>query len=516
MGYGGYRGMENLKLKAKNMTVEELGAFNKKVKAAGGYNGLNAEDKALFDAIKEDFLNELNDNKEEEARVAEKTWRIIECYFSHEDAESVPTYTLEGVNKDDKTTKGTEYFNLTKLYTMCMEHKITIENAELLQGGFDILREKQAINFKEKFEAWNKFCAKSNLLGLPYSDIRYTKNGIFEEYTLFELVPDENGVATVPDFVTAIDNDCSDRNKKYRYKKLIWRNPLVFGMNHLFRGNDKIVKMDLSECNLSRLASLKEMFSSCDKLQEVDFGDNNLCTVGSLDKMFYSCHKLKAIKISNGNIPGCCSVSQFLDFCTSLEIVDLGKSKIYTESLGKGKHYRNGQCLAEYGTGDESVTGVCKIAMGATSFDHILSWMSRHGDNAETVRVIRLNELTGANYLYDFVDAASVKKMAPTKLVKFLTPENMDNQKSKFKQVLNKNVAVKMVYQNDYENAEAVGYCRIGLLRDLTSDEISTLKSIETAKELGKYKIVLQTEDAKPGKGLFVIYFNKFSGWKEF
>lgn len=143
---------------------------------------------------------------------------------------------------------------------------ITLVNPDIMAEDTRIQEDRYEDPDPKELEQYNKLRVKSELLGVDFTDIEI-KMG---EYILKKLVPDKNGVAVIPDFITEIADTCYSPNKKYNYTKIIWRNPRVFDIQNLFKNNLNITSIDLSECNISRIPGLHGLFQSCKNLKYVN------------------------------------------------------------------------------------------------------------------------------------------------------------------------------------------------------------------------------------------------------
>lgn len=208
---------------------------------------------------------------------------------------------------------------------------ITLVNPDIMAEDARIQEDRYKDPDQKELEQYNKLRVKSELLGVDFTDIE-VKMG---EYILKKLVPDKNGVAVIPDFITEIADTCYSLNKKYNYTKIIWRNPRVFDIQNLFKNNLNITSIDLSECNISRIPGLHGLFQSCKNLKYVNFGDNDFSNVADIS-MLLADTSLSNINLQKVNLNRCYNMSCAFTHCKNLSYLDMSQCSIigrYSDEL---------------------------------------------------------------------------------------------------------------------------------------------------------------------------------------
>ena len=86
---------------------------------------------------------------------------------------------------------------------------------------------------------------------------------------------------------------------------------------------NKIVKLDLSDFNTSKVTSMTGMFSRCFNLINLDLNSFNTANVTSMNGMFYGCSSLTSLNLGSLNTSNVTSMDSMFYNCSSLTSLDL-------------------------------------------------------------------------------------------------------------------------------------------------------------------------------------------------
>lgn len=415
-------------------------------------------------------------------------------------------YTLCGVDYRDNHKKRSEIL-LSELVELLDNHKIVIENLEYIEDDIKIFKGRLDSSLQKQYDEYTKFRAKCDLLGITCTDIRHEKN----RYVLYNLVPDENGVATIPDFVTVISQEFHNNSKQTKYRKIIWKNPLVFSIKDLFQFNNRIVNIDLSEFNLSVIPDIHRLFFACRTLETVDFGDNDFHNVTNISELFKNTSRLIEADLSKAKPRRTYLMNNIAlgdSELTSLKIPELSHK---TDKLRFGIYYKLLSGIIDEKTG--SNTKFTEIIMKATSLAHILTWMDEYSMSiSNRVVAVYLDEFTGINYIKDTIPEDIADGLDIIKLRSMMTSyEDDDFTKSEYKQYINKDILLRFAragYSDGSGKSQHFGRLAIECKLDAATKE--RLNSIDSKG----YKNRLLIAGYRDDKAIYMVYFNNYSDWE--
>ena len=404
---------------------------------------------------------------------------------------------------ENTRTKIRTLVDLLSLTQYIKEGTVILANPEFIQKDLQLVKERDQNRTTEQYEQYKKTQIKCDLLQIECTDIRKEA----AEYVIYKLVPDNNGVATIPDFVTKVDRACCDNNQKYTYTKIIWRNPLVLEVPWLISHNKNIVNLDLSEFNFDRILSTRGLFDSCYKLQSINFGNNHFRNTVDMQSMFAGCRNLKEINME-AKCRGHVNLMCFAHYTFALEKLNLENSSYYTEMPCEvSNKIKNSMYLCADTTGKNSVSGSTVINLKATSLEHILTMMESSQYEARQDKIICLNELTGINLLGGFVPSSYVRSDDPESLSYRMKYQRIWNKEpGKYRLAINSEYRIAFVYSG----FETSRFYRCGVSYKI---QPGILERIETFQKQHHYKhrlVICNFDDM--GYNV-VIYFNKFSEW---
>lgn len=417
------------------------------------------------------------------------------------------SYLIEVTNSNRKII-----CDIKNLVNLKDKGRVIIDNPEYIADDLKIYYGKRDKCLEKQYEEYKKFTMKCDLLGVKYSTVE--KDG--DEYILTELVSDESGVATIPDFVTQIDTR-DDSFLMNRFTKLIWKNPLVYSISGLFTANGNIVNIDLSECNLSAIPTLSNVFFNCHNLKSVDFGDNDFHNVVSMQSMFEECINLKRVEIPNAKFNRHCNLKGFLSNCRDNLVLDMSKAEVYAEKpIGIDFYPRNDFALNWY-TGGKTRNTLIKYK--ATSLAHIISSLPMPSDTINRLVVYKLDELTGINYIKCLTSRSAATGLDADEIEKKTTKlESGCKDTDDYKKAINADSIIIFVGENYGES-----YSRCALLKslyELDANEVKEIQALDNAQWAKNYKYSLIIcnsmniiHKSMHEKSICAIYFNKYSEW---
>ena len=70
-------------------------------------------------------------------------------------------------------------------------------------------------------------------------------------------------------------------------------------LENMFKGLNKIIEIDLSNLDTSKITNMASMFEECSNLENISFGNINTSLVESMFRLFYNCSKLTSLDLSN-------------------------------------------------------------------------------------------------------------------------------------------------------------------------------------------------------------------------
>ena len=99
----------------------------------------------------------------------------------------------------------------------------------------------------------------------------------------------------------------------------------------MFNDCHKLISLDVSNFNTSKVTSMSNMFNSCSALTSLDLSNFNTSKVTSMSNMFNSCSALTSLDVSNFNTSNVTSMSNMFNNCralTSLDVSNFDTSKV--------------------------------------------------------------------------------------------------------------------------------------------------------------------------------------------
>lgn len=417
-------------------------------------------------------------------------------------------YTLYGIDYKSKHKKKTEIL-LSELVELIDSHKIVIENPEYIEDDIKIFKGRLDSNLHKQYEEYEKYRLKCELLGVVCNDIRCIDN----QYILHKLVPDENGVAVIPDFVTNLSPIFNgDDNTDTKYRKIIWKNPLVFSINGMFRFNDKIVNIDLTEFNLSVIPDVHRLFCACRYLETVNFGDNDFHNVTNISEIFKNASRLIEADLSKAKPRRTYlmnSIATGDNELLSLNIPELSQRPVKLSFMHFFK-LTNGIIDARTG----SNTKFTEIIMNTTSLANILTWIDEYSVCVSNrIVAVYLDKLTGIDYIKSTINEQHAEILGTIRLrSRIAQNDDGDFTESMYKQYINKDILLRFVIINPSGNTGITQHFgRVAVECELDSHMKNSLNSVDSKG----YKNRLLLTGYKDDKVTYIVYFNSYTMWGE-
>ena len=417
-------------------------------------------------------------------------------------------YTLFGVDYGDNYKKKCEIL-LSELINLLDNHSIVIENIECIADDLKIFRGRQNTDLAKQYEEYRKYKVKCDLLQIEYTDIQQVRSDKRDSYILRKLIPDENGVAIIPDFVTMVSYNFSDNNRNTKYKKIIWKNPLVLSAENMFRYNDKIVNLDLTEFNLSVIPNLFQLLMGCNSLETVDFGNNDFHNVTNITEMFKNNYRLKDINLYKAKPTRECMMFHIANSNRDLRSLIMPEFSCQYQKL-EYKHYdkpRSGILDEETGYNLQFT----EIMLKKTRLSHVVSWLPENDISINNrIVAIYLDELTGINYIKNTIsnDRAENSGLLRTRDI-VRSEDNADFTISDYLQYINTNILLRFVMIDDLRGNGVPHFGRTAVAKELGVIKTAYVNSIDTKG----YKNRLLLAGYGDEKAIYIVYFNNYSEW---
>lgn len=225
---------------------------------------------------------------------------------------------------DGKNEDGITKITIDELAKQVRTGSMQIANYDFMADDLRIFKSRNYESCADSINAFKTMCVKRELLGLPCSKIHRVLN----DYIMETGVPDENGVLTIPDFVTELSMNFCDSIRDKKIRKVIWKNPRCYELSWLFAYNDNIVDVDLTEFNISVIPDISDLFYNCKNLKSVDFGNNTFSNNYSISDLFGNCNALETVKMPKATFKRCRENTGMFRFCSGLKELNIGKADL--------------------------------------------------------------------------------------------------------------------------------------------------------------------------------------------
>ena len=130
--------------------------------------------------------------------------------------------------------------------------------------------------------------------------------------------------------VKIINNNHFDSKKDINNVLLIW-NDYLTSLNDMFNGCNKIIEIDLSSFDTSKVINMNKMFCGCSSLTSLDLSNLKTSNVKDMSNMFYNCKKITEINLSSFDTSSVTNMKNMFYEClslTSLYISNLKTSNV--------------------------------------------------------------------------------------------------------------------------------------------------------------------------------------------
>ena len=198
------------------------------------------------------------------------------------------------VNNETKNQKIIENNYIDASYSVNQGKQISILNPDKIDLNDDDYYIEE-INKKE--------VDRNNLRNLKILDI---KNGL--------LIPDFSGILSV----------------KINFKKNL------NSLDNLFKNNNDLIKVNLTNLNMNEIKSMNSTFSGCSNLTEINFEGTNTKNLQKMENTFENCTNLKNLNLSPLNTSNLNNMTNIFSGCDKLETIDLSSFKNINNNIFNG------------------------------------------------------------------------------------------------------------------------------------------------------------------------------------
>ena len=94
---------------------------------------------------------------------------------------------------------------------------------------------------------------------------------------------------------------------------------------NMFSGLDRILEIDFSNFDFSKVINMDSMFNECTNLEKITFGNIDTSSVKTMKRLFHNCKKLTSIDLSNFDTSSVINMIEMFSHCESLESIDVSK-----------------------------------------------------------------------------------------------------------------------------------------------------------------------------------------------
>ena len=301
--FGKKLGNKNLKFSEKSEYMSEKQEISKSIEISAIIIMIKTLKKIFFNHKEEENPKE-NKNSKNYTRKNKKLNKI-----EYENETNKKFIKMENYNSKIKLEKN-DNINL--------KNNPKIYNISFYLIALNILLFSQLIkcNFK-KIELSNSYIDLKtkgtgiiNIFSEDFSVENYPTNIVINNIINY----DYNETPNKYDF-TDIENDINNI-------RLIWEEPPISACN-MFKECDKIIEIDFSNFDSSRITTMENMFSQCFSLKSLNL--SNLCTskVTTLANMFDGCGEIISLDLSKFDTSGVLEMNSMFSYCQSLQFLNL-------------------------------------------------------------------------------------------------------------------------------------------------------------------------------------------------
>ena len=94
-------------------------------------------------------------------------------------------------------------------------------------------------------------------------------------------------------------------------------------LENMFKDLDKIIEIDLSNLDTSKVKNMASMFEQCSNLEKISFGNINTSSVENMRRLFFNCSKLISVDLSNFETSSVTDMREIFSICSSLTSIDI-------------------------------------------------------------------------------------------------------------------------------------------------------------------------------------------------
>lgn len=227
--------------------------------------------------------------------------------------------------------------------------RITFDDSTILAGlfkdlhnlvffnGFTNFDTSNVISMNSMFENCYKLkyldgTAKNNDLKLETSNVTSFESMFSNCYSLRIMTLDEINTGRLSN-INKMFNNC------YSLNHIIFKTSndmfsVVTSMNGTFNNCHNLIKLDLTNWNMSKVSDVDSMFKNCYNIQSIQFSDKYEIKPSTIKQIFYSCVNLTQLDLSMIGLDSVSYVDECLSGCDSLGEL-IAPSELPNETLTK-------------------------------------------------------------------------------------------------------------------------------------------------------------------------------------
>ena len=307
-----------------------------------------------------------------------------------------------------------------------------------------LLAKSSNINLKTKGKYYTK------ILSDPF--YRDNQNMLNEVYVNDEKTPkknhfdskkDINNVSLIwNDYLTSINDMFYGCNKIIEIDLSSFDTSKVINMNKMFYGCSSLTSIDLSNLDTGNVKDMSNMFYNCKKITEIDLSSFDTSEVTNMNRMFYECSSMTSIYISNLKTSKVEDMNHMFYKCSKLKSLDFSS---FETSMVKNMEFMFFECsslsslnLSNFNT--EKVTSFNKMFKKCNSLLYINLESAYCNENIKNNNLFQIFEQTSEDLIVFSRNECLEKDLKEKKVIKCINngQENEFNVFSKkFKEINN-------------------------------------------------------------------------------
>ena len=244
------------------------------------------------------------------------------------ESNNIKYISIYGVANTNKYITDSELKDI-KLLTVCQkENIITNEDATNICCYFDYNTDKCltsnfiGVTFKEQVEYGNGF-GRKGIDFIVYKN--YDKKSTSEKLSIIPntklTIYISTSATSLANFFNVSDDENVDKIISIELSSL--NTSKITNINSLFRGCKSLKQIDLTYFRTPLVTDMGYLFSECESLEIIDLTYFDTSLVTNMDKMFCGCKSLKLLEIPNFNMSKVESASNIFDDDTGIKYVNM-------------------------------------------------------------------------------------------------------------------------------------------------------------------------------------------------